>query len=178
MPGQAADLGHHLHQRLHILQDRALQLRGAGCVGRGRGAPPSDARQAGTGTTAGKALHHGAAGRQPRQGHPLRAHSGPRVRERQWSEVWRWRGGGGAPRKGQPRGAVSVPSGGWCSPHPGPRPPVRLRPPRHHELGPRLPLGPWQGPGWSASQLCPTTPLQSEGTAGASGRPPAGQTHR
>lgn len=26
MPGQAADLGHHLHQRLHILQDRALQL--------------------------------------------------------------------------------------------------------------------------------------------------------
>lgn len=26
MPGQAADLGHHLHQCLHILQDRALQL--------------------------------------------------------------------------------------------------------------------------------------------------------
>lgn len=26
MPGQATDLGHHLHQRLHVLQDRALQL--------------------------------------------------------------------------------------------------------------------------------------------------------
>lgn len=27
MPGQATDLGHHLHQGLHVLQDRALQLR-------------------------------------------------------------------------------------------------------------------------------------------------------
>lgn len=30
VPGQAADLGHHLHQRLHVLQDSALQLRKQG----------------------------------------------------------------------------------------------------------------------------------------------------
>lgn len=97
--------------------------RGQAAWAAGEGLRPQTRGRQERGPPAGKALHHGAAGGQPRQGHPLRAHSGPRVRERQWSEVWRWRGGGGAPRKGQPRGAVSVPSGGWRSPHPGPRPP-------------------------------------------------------
>lgn len=33
MAGKAADLGHHLHQGLHVLQDRALQLQDTkGCV--------------------------------------------------------------------------------------------------------------------------------------------------